>query len=114
MCWRAVKRYDPGAMDETGFPGTQEGQLEELFGAAGLERVEGAGLSFDVEHTVFEDWWQPFTLGVGPAGSYVAGLPPEEQRRVAALAREELVSEPFTLSLRAWAARGVPGSAAAD
>ena len=36
-----------------------------------------------VEHPTFEEWWEPFTLGVGPAGVYVAGLDPERQARFA-------------------------------
>ena len=27
-----------------------------------------------VRHASFEQWWEPFTLGVGPAGAYVASL----------------------------------------
>ena len=27
-----------------------------------------------VEHPTFEEWWEPFTLGVGPAGDYLASL----------------------------------------
>ena len=27
-----------------------------------------------VEHATFEDWWEPFTLGVGPAGVYLISL----------------------------------------
>jgi hypothetical protein len=28
-----------------------------------------------VEHATFEEWWEPFTFGVGPAGVYAASLP---------------------------------------
>jgi len=105
--WRAVKRHDPTARDESGFPGTREGHLVEIFQSAGLDQVEGEGLVFEVEHSSFEEWWEPFKLGVGPAGAYAAGLSPEEQARLEALCREELPAPPFTLSLRAWAARGM-------
>jgi hypothetical protein len=27
-----------------------------------------------VKHATFEDWWEPFTLGVGPAGMYLMSL----------------------------------------
>lgn len=108
--WRAVKRHDPSARDESSFPGTREGHLVEIFESAGLSDVQGEGLVFEVEHSSFEEWWEPFKLGVGPAGAYAAGLPPEEQARLEALCREELPSPPFTLSLRAWAARGLASS----
>ncbi len=62
--------------------GSREGDLAGLFEAAGLREVEETALSVSVEHPSFEEWWEPFTLGVGPAGSYVAGLdaPPGELR----------------------------------
>jgi hypothetical protein len=87
-------------------PGTKEGQLVEIAEAAGLHDIRGEGLTFDVEHASFEEWWEPFKLGVGPAGAYVAGLAPEQQAELAAICREELATAPFTLSLRAWAAKG--------
>ena len=104
--WRAVRRYDPEAPGESDFPGTREGHLVEIFETAGLGEVEGEGLTFEVEHASFEEWWEPFKLGVGPAGGYAAGLNPHGQERLAEMCREELPPAPFTLSLRAWAARG--------
>ena len=35
-------------------------------------------LTVRVGFTGFDDWWEPFTLGVGPAGNYVAGLDPQQ------------------------------------
>ena len=32
-------------------------------------------------HQTFDEWWQPYTLGVGPAGKYAAGLDPARQER---------------------------------
>jgi hypothetical protein len=57
----------------------------------------------------FDDFWQPLTLGVGPAGSYYTSLEPKRQKAL----RDELFvslgspARPFTLSARAWAVRGV-------
>ena len=45
----------------------------------GLADVDETALSVSVEHPTFEEWWEPFTLGVGPAGAYVAGLDPERR-----------------------------------
>ena len=58
-----------------------------------------------VEHETFDDWWQPFKLGVGPAGMYLASHP-ERAEEIRRLALAEL-GEPFTLEARAWAARGI-------
>lgn len=79
----------------------------ELFRAAGLHRVEEDDLSVDVEHPSFEEWWEPFTLGVGPAGDYAAGLEARRQAQLRERCRELLPAAPFVLTARAWAARGV-------
>ena len=72
--WRAVAELDPGARDESALAGASEGQLAGLFASAGLDDVEDDALSVRVEHASFEEWWEPFTLGVGPVGAYLAGL----------------------------------------
>jgi hypothetical protein len=61
-----------------------------------------------VEHSSFEEWWEPFTFGVGPAGAYVAGLAPDERDSLREHCRSQLPSPPFTLSAGAWAVRGRP------
>jgi SAM-dependent methyltransferase len=105
--WEAARELDADVDDESQLAGAREGHLEELFRAAGLRDIEGATLSVQVEHPSFEDWWEPYTLGVGPAGGYVAGLDPERQARLQELCRERLPAAPFVLSARAWAARGI-------
>jgi SAM-dependent methyltransferase len=103
--WQAVRELDPGVMDESRLAGANEGDLTRLCEEAGLTDVEEVPLTVRVEHTTFEDWWEPYTLGVGPAGAYVAGL--DEERREQLRARcEELLPTPLVISARAWAARG--------
>jgi SAM-dependent methyltransferase len=106
--WDAVHALDPGARDESGLPGSREGDLSRLFGAAGLHAVEEVALSVEVEHPSFEEWWEPFTLGVGPAGAYAAGLDPERAARLQDECRARLPEAPFRLTARAWSARGRP------
>jgi hypothetical protein len=60
-----------------------------------------------VEHPSFEDWWEPFTLGVGPAGAYTAGLDPPRRAALRERCRERMPVAPFVLPARAWAARGL-------
>jgi ubiquinone/menaquinone biosynthesis C-methylase UbiE len=105
--WQAVKELKPGADAEASLAGTREGHLLELFSEAGLRDVEGTALAVHLEHATFEDWWEPFTLGVGPAGVYLASLDPEKQAEIREVARRRLPDPPFTLSARAWAARGL-------
>ena len=104
--WDAVHELDPAVEDESHLAGATEGHLAQLFQAAGLHEIEESVLSVDVEHPSFEEWWEPFTLGVGPAGGYAAGLDAKRQARLRERCRELLPAAPFVLSARAWAARG--------
>jgi SAM-dependent methyltransferase len=105
--WEAAHELDPGVDDESRLAGAREGHLGELFHAAGLREIEESVLAVDVEHPSFEEWWEPFTLGVGPAGAYAAGLDSERQSRLRERCRKILPSPPFVLSARAWAAKGI-------
>jgi hypothetical protein len=62
-----------------------------------------------VRATSFEQWWEPFTLGVGPAGSYVDGLTPEHRQRPRERCRELLPEPPFGIDAMAWTVLGAPG-----
>jgi SAM-dependent methyltransferase len=106
--WEAAHELDPGVRDESHLAGARQGHLTELFETAGLQEVGETAILVDVEHPSFEDWWEPFTLGVGPAGAYAAGLDVDRQARLRERCRELLPAAPFVLSARAWAARGRP------
>jgi ubiquinone/menaquinone biosynthesis C-methylase UbiE len=106
LYWRAARDLDPAVTGESYLAGTGEGELTALFEEAGLQDVEEASLSVDVEHPTFEEWWEPYTLGVGPAGAYVAGLDPERREALRALCEERLPEPPFVVTAQAWAARG--------
>ena len=105
--WEAARRSDPDLDDESDRAGTREGHLSELFGAAGLRDVVAGAVSIAVEHESFEKWWEPFTLGVGPAGAHVAGLDDQNRAALREQCRSLLPQAPFTIHARAWAARGV-------
>ncbi len=105
--WRAVREHDPEVGGESKLPGVREGELAELFEAAGLRRVESGVVSAVVTHATFEEWWDPFTLGVGPAGAYVAKLEPARRDALRDRCRQAVPPPPFVLRMRAWAARGV-------
>ena len=106
--WEAVHELDPEVADGAELPGAREGHLGELFRAAGRRDVEEGELWIAAEHETFEDWWAPFTLGVGPAGAYVAGLTPERREELRERCRARLPAPPFVVRARAWAARGRP------
>jgi ubiquinone/menaquinone biosynthesis C-methylase UbiE len=105
--WQAAREIDPEVDDESQLAGAREGQLAELFEAAGLHEIQESVLSASLEHPSFEEWWEPFTGGVGPAGSYVAGLDAERQAELRERCRTLLPIAPFVLTARAWATRGL-------
>jgi SAM-dependent methyltransferase len=107
LFWEAAHELDPDVEDESELAGSRQGHLTELFGAAGLHDIEETHLEVSVEHPTFEEWWEPFTLGVGPAGSYAAGLDEARQAELRERCREKLPPAPFVLTARAWAARGL-------
>jgi SAM-dependent methyltransferase len=104
--WDAVHIIDPAVEDESLLSGAHKGHLSQLFEAAGLRDVEEDFLSVDVVHPTFEEWWEPYTFGVGPAGDYVQGIDDDARARLESVARERLGSGPFTVTATAWAARG--------
>lgn len=108
--WRAARELDPGVTDESRLAGARAGHLRELFEEAGLREVEEGELSVAVEHESFEEWWEPFTLGVGPAGAYARTLAEPDLVALRERCREQVPDAPVALSAVAWAARGVVGA----
>ena len=97
---------DPNAADESRLAGGHEGHLTELMTKAGLRNVQEIALPISVEHTTFDEWWEPFTLGVGPAGTYLASLDGKSRDGVRERCNERLGPGPVTIESRAWTARG--------
>ena len=107
--WAAARTLDDAAPDEgrtMRYRSTEE--LDQLWREAGADDVETGYLMVDTTYSGFDDFWEPFTFGVGPAGAYYAGLQPHRQEEL----RERLfenVGSPdgsFSLSARACAVRG--------
>ena len=105
--WRAVRDLDGKVEDESQLAGARGGHLAELFARAGLRHVTDTELDARVAYRTFEEWWEPYPLGVGPAGAYVAKLDEEGRRELEDRCRQLLPEPPFTLGAVAWAARGV-------
>lgn len=105
--WKAVQKMDPDFVAESRLAGTREGELVDLFTAAGLREIRSSTFSVERHHSGFEEWWEPFNAGVGPAGSYLAGLDEEGRRELREHARALLPDGPFVLVSSAWAARGI-------
>jgi ubiquinone/menaquinone biosynthesis C-methylase UbiE len=107
--WDAARRLDSGAPHEATtmlYRGAEE--LAELWQRVGLNDVVTDDLRVETAYAGFDDLWEPFTHGVGPAGAYLAKLDSGQREQL----RAELfrgLGEPageFTLSATAGAARG--------
>jgi SAM-dependent methyltransferase len=107
LFWRAARELDPDVDDESRRAGAREGHLGQLLREAGLHEIEEDALSVSVEHPSFEHWWEPFTLGVGPAGGFTTGLDEKLRAELRDRCREMLPAAPFVLTAGAWAARGL-------
>ena len=104
--WDAARALDPEVEAGSVCPGSRAGHLADLFRAAGIGDIVDSAVAVDVEHATFEDWWEPFTLGVAPSGAHVAGLEPDRRTALRELCRERLPEPPFVVSAKAWVARG--------
>lgn len=103
--WRAAKDVDPEARDESGLAGARERHLAELGEAASLRSIESTMLTVAVHFESFDDWWEPFTLGVGPAGAHVSGLDALGREALRSRCAELLPPAPFDIAASAWVVR---------
>jgi SAM-dependent methyltransferase len=101
--WDSVRALDPDGADESVAPGVLPGDLARLSGEAGLAATV-TELAVAVRFASFDEWWEPFTLGVGPAGSYLAAAPAERRQQVRAACARRLGPAPFTVPGTAWCA----------
>jgi hypothetical protein len=107
--WQAVHDLDPEAPGEADLPGSRQGHLAELCTAAGLTDVEPSSLTIRVRFETVAAWWEPFTLGVGPAGAYVAALDDDGRELLRRRCAELLPPPPFEVAASAWAVRARTG-----
>lgn len=92
--------------DERHMPLCSRGALAELWRDHGLHGVDEQALTIEMVFTSFDDYWQPFLLGQGPAGAYVTSLSEFDRRAVQSRLRLRW-ADGLPLTARAWAVRGV-------
>jgi ubiquinone/menaquinone biosynthesis C-methylase UbiE len=107
--WDAAVAVDPSAPHEGHvMPYVTPNDLERLWRDVGLVDVETGELVVRRSYADFDDFWEPFTFGVGPGGSYCVSLDPPQREAL----REEcfrLLGSPvgtLELTARAWLVRG--------
>jgi SAM-dependent methyltransferase len=110
--WDSARDVDPSraaAADEgVVMRWCHEGELAELWSAAGLRDVRAGSLVVSATYRDFEDLWAPLPTGVAPSGAFCTSL--DEDRRAvlhdAYRDRLGVGDGPFELSARAWAVAG--------
>lgn len=107
--WDAASSVDPDAPDEArtmrfGRPG----EIAELFASAGVEDIVESAPSVTSTYESFDELWNGFLVGVGPAGSYCVSLSDAKRDRLRAALFDRLGSPtgPFTLGAVARCAVG--------
>jgi SAM-dependent methyltransferase len=100
--WQAARDLDPGVDGDTGLAVTSAHELAGVFDAAGLGDLSSRELEVVSSYRDVDEWWQPLTLGVGPAGDFVARLEPDARRALEARCRELLPAGPFDVRATAW------------
>jgi ubiquinone/menaquinone biosynthesis C-methylase UbiE len=102
LFWDAMRTVEPEVEGEQLRVGIAEGDIAERMRRAGFREVSDGALEVSVEYSGFEDFWQPFTFGVGPAGQAFAALDEDERAAVREATRAELPDDPFELAARCW------------
>ncbi len=101
---------DALALDQKRFAICHPDALASAFGEAGMHVKETRALETPAVFENFDDYWQPFFGGAGPASRYVGSLSPARQAELASTLQAALPVEAdgsISLGLRAWAVRGV-------
>ncbi|MFW0796812.1 class I SAM-dependent methyltransferase [Gordonia sp. CPCC 205515] len=110
--WDAARDIAPqaGTRDERHMPLSRSGELTDLWRTAGLREVEEKSLSISTAFDSFDDYWQPFGFGQGPAGAMARALSDDQRADLRSRLHQRLIGDgpdrPFTLPARAWAVRG--------
>lgn len=109
--WDAAVELDPGAakLDEgVRFPLCRPQALDDLFAAIGLRQVATRPIDIPTTFAGFDDYWQPFLGGQGPAPAYAMSLDETARVRLRERIREHLpiaADGSIALTARAWAVR---------
>lgn len=104
--WSAARQVQPGVEGERPLAGTFEGDIVERLQRAGVQDAVGSALTARADYAGFDEFWEPFTFAVGPAGNYLASLSAAQQSAVREARRAQLPEGPFALGARAWCACG--------
>ena len=109
--WDAAVELNPDAakLDEgIRFPLCRAEPLVALFASAGLNRPEATAIDVPTPFASFEDYWEPFLGGQGPAPAYAMSLDETTRERLRNRIRARIPVQAdgsISLTARAWAVR---------
>lgn len=110
--WEEAVALDPAAAarDERTMPLSRHSELSSLWLSQGMLAVGERPITIEQRFTSFEDFWQPFLGGQGPAGGHVASLTEAQREALRTRLRRRLFAGepdgPLVLEARAWAVKG--------
>lgn len=110
--WDAAVELDQSASEfDEGirFPLCREGQLESLIREVGFKQVETVPIEVETLFQDFDDYWQPFLGGVGPAAGYTMSLSQKDRQKLEDKLQKVLPIDrngSISLIARAWAVKG--------
>lgn len=104
--WTAVRQINPQAHPDAVIAAATDRRVGELFRRAGLDTVREDDLTVTVSYPDFDEWWQPYTTGVGPAGDYLRSLSDADRERLRRQCHAQFGAGSFTVTAAAPAARG--------
>jgi hypothetical protein len=109
--WDAAVELDSSVahMDEgVRFPLCRPEALTELFAGAKLENIEVTAVDIATPFTSFDDYWQPFLGGQGPAPAYAMSLTEDARICLRDSIRERIPTNAngsISMMARVWAIR---------
>lgn len=109
--WDAAVELDPNAvtLDEgVRFPLCRPDALRQLFDDAGLQSIDVTAIDVPTQFAGFDDYWQPFLGGQGPAPAYAMSLPEPARAHLREHLQRRLPTGgdgSISLTARAWAIR---------
>lgn len=110
--WDTAVKLDPNAADlheGKRFPDSYEKILRGLFENAGFAESDFTAIEIATRFRDFDDFWNPFLGGQGPAPTYVLSLDESEKNKLRDALYKSLPIQTdgsINLSARAWAAKG--------
>jgi ubiquinone/menaquinone biosynthesis C-methylase UbiE len=111
--WDCAVALDPSASnlhEAVRFSTMTAERLSGYFESAGFERTESTGLEIEMGFRDFDDYWEPFLGGQGPAPTYLMSFDETKRQTLRELLKNSLPIEAdgsIRLNGRAWGVRGI-------